>query len=59
MDGKNKNAAESLTMEVLSTCDRSLKDMTPVKSQLISVNSTKKLKCEFNFQLQGKIEYRG
>ena len=58
--GKIKqNITELLTMEMSSISDMSLTDMTSLKSQVLSVNSTKKKKkkkrliCEFNLQVQG------
>ena len=52
-----QNITELLTMEMSSISDTSLTDMTSLKSQVLSVNSTKKKKKrpihEFNLQVQG------
>ena len=51
-----QNITELLTMEMSSISDTSLTDMTSLKSQVLSVNSTKKKKRpihEFNLQVQG------
>lgn len=41
-----QTSAELLTMEMSSTCDISLTDMTPLKPQLLSANSPKKKKID-------------
>ena len=47
--GKIKqNITELLTMEMSSISDMSLTDMTSLKSQVLSVNSTKKKKKKKN-----------
>ena len=44
-----QNITELLTMEMSSISDTSLTDMTSLKSQVLSVNSTKKKKKKYRY----------
>lgn len=53
-----QNITELLTMEMSSISDTSLTDMTSLKSQVLSVNSTKKKKKDQYMNLTSKYRVK-